>query len=83
MQILIAEDEEATAKALKLLLEKAMYSVDIVHNGRERDRARHRKGGRGRPWRVCFGLLPERENDDDQSCYLGNFTIITNMLQKC
>jgi DNA-binding response OmpR family regulator len=33
MQILIAEDEEATAKALKLLLEKAMYSVDIVHNG--------------------------------------------------
>ncbi len=30
MQILIAEDEEATAKALKLLLEKAMYSVDII-----------------------------------------------------
>ncbi len=33
MRILIAEDEVATAKALKLLLEKAMYSVDIVHNG--------------------------------------------------
>lgn len=33
MRILIAEDEIATAKALKLLLEKAKYSVDIVHNG--------------------------------------------------
>ena len=33
MRILIAEDEFATAKALKILLEKAMYSVDIVHNG--------------------------------------------------
>ena len=33
MRILIAEDEIATAKALKLLLEKARYSVDIVHNG--------------------------------------------------
>ena len=33
MRILIAEDETATAKALKLLLEKAMYSVDIVNNG--------------------------------------------------
>ena len=33
MRILIAEDEVATAKALKILLEKAMYSVDIVHNG--------------------------------------------------
>lgn len=33
MRILIAEDEVATAKALKLLMEKAMYSVDIVHNG--------------------------------------------------
>ncbi|MBO4902742.1 MAG: response regulator transcription factor [Lachnospiraceae bacterium] len=33
MRILIAEDEEATARALKLLLEKAKYSVDIVHNG--------------------------------------------------
>ena len=33
MRILIAEDEEATARALKLLLEKAKYSVDIVHTG--------------------------------------------------
>ncbi len=33
MQILIAEDEIATAKALKLLLEKLKYSVDIVYNG--------------------------------------------------
>ena len=35
MRILIAEDEVATAKALKLLLEKAKYSVDIVHNGND------------------------------------------------
>ena len=35
MRILIAEDEVATAKALKLLLEKAKYSVDIVHSGTE------------------------------------------------
>ena len=33
MRILIAEDETATAKALKLLLEKAKNSVDIVYNG--------------------------------------------------
>ena len=33
MRILIAEDEVATAKALKFLLEKAKYSVDIVHTG--------------------------------------------------
>ncbi|MCR5510510.1 MAG: response regulator transcription factor [Lachnospiraceae bacterium] len=33
MRILIAEDDVATAKALKLLLEKSKYSVDIVHNG--------------------------------------------------
>lgn len=33
MRILIAEDEVATARALKLLLEKAKYTVDIVHNG--------------------------------------------------
>ncbi len=33
MRILIAEDEVATAKALKLLLEKAKYSVDIVYSG--------------------------------------------------
>ena len=35
MRILIAEDEFATAKALKVLLEKAKYSVDIVHNGND------------------------------------------------
>ncbi len=33
MRILIAEDEVSTAKALKVLLEKAKYSVDIVHTG--------------------------------------------------
>ena len=33
MRILIAEDEVATARALKVLLEKAKYSVDIVHSG--------------------------------------------------
>ncbi len=33
MRILIAEDEVSTAKALKILLEKAKYSVDIVHTG--------------------------------------------------
>ena len=33
MRILIAEDEVATAKALKLLLEKSKYNVDIVHTG--------------------------------------------------
>ena len=35
MRILIAEDEVATAKALKLMLEKNMHSVDIVHNGKD------------------------------------------------
>lgn len=35
MRILIAEDEIATAKALKLMLEKNMHSVDIVHNGKD------------------------------------------------
>lgn len=35
MRILIAEDEVATAKAIKVLLEKAKYSVDIVHNGND------------------------------------------------
>ncbi len=35
MRILIAEDEVATARALKLLLEKAKYAVDIVHNGND------------------------------------------------
>ena len=33
MRILIAEDEVATAKALKLLLEKNKYNVDIVYTG--------------------------------------------------
>lgn len=33
MRILIAEDEVSIAKALKVLLEKNMYSVDMVHNG--------------------------------------------------
>ena len=33
MRVLIAEDEVAKAKAMKLLLEKSKYSVDIVHNG--------------------------------------------------
>ena len=35
MRVLIAEDEVATAKAIKLLLEKAKFSVDIVHNGND------------------------------------------------
>lgn len=33
MRILIAEDEISTAKALKVIMEKNMFSVDIVHNG--------------------------------------------------
>lgn len=33
MRILIADDEVEIAKALKLLLEKNKFSVDIVHNG--------------------------------------------------
>ena len=33
MRVLIAEDEISTAKELKILLEKARYSVDIVHDG--------------------------------------------------
>ncbi|MCR5804377.1 MAG: response regulator transcription factor [Clostridia bacterium] len=33
MKILIAEDEISTAKALKLIMEKSKFSVDIVHNG--------------------------------------------------
>ena len=35
MRVLIAEDEIATAKAVKLLLEKARFTVDIVHNGND------------------------------------------------
>lgn len=33
MRILIAEDEPGIAKALKLMLEKSRYAVDMVHNG--------------------------------------------------
>jgi len=33
MKILIAEDEISTARALKVILEKSKFSVDIVHNG--------------------------------------------------
>lgn len=33
MRILIAEDEVSIAKAIKVVLEKNKYSVDIVHNG--------------------------------------------------
>lgn len=33
MRILIAEDETGIAKALKLILEKNRFSVDMVHNG--------------------------------------------------
>ena len=33
MRVLIAEDEIASAKALKLLLEREKYTVDIVNNG--------------------------------------------------
>ena len=35
MRVLIAEDEMSTAKAIKLLLEKANFSADIVYNGND------------------------------------------------
>ena len=35
MRILIAEDEVAIARALKVMLEKNRYAVDIVHNGND------------------------------------------------
>ena len=35
MRILIAEDEISIAKALKVMLEKDKYTVDIVHDGQE------------------------------------------------
>lgn len=35
MKVLIAEDEISTAKALKVILEKSKFSVDIVHNGND------------------------------------------------
>ncbi len=33
MKILLAEDEESIARALKLMLEKSKYTVDLVFNG--------------------------------------------------
>ena len=33
MRILIAEDEASIARALKVMLEKNKYTVDMVHNG--------------------------------------------------
>ena len=33
MRILIAEDELTIARALKVMLEKNKYAVDMVHNG--------------------------------------------------
>ena len=35
MRILIAEDEVTIAKALKVMLEKNKYAVDMVHNGND------------------------------------------------
>ena len=35
MRILLAEDEISIARALKLILEKNQYTVDMVHNGAE------------------------------------------------
>jgi|GEM_PF-67289 len=35
MRILIAEDEVAIARALKVMLEKNKYAVDMVHNGND------------------------------------------------
>lgn len=35
MRILIAEDEMTIAKALKVMLEKNKYAVDMVHNGND------------------------------------------------
>ena len=35
MRILLAEDEVSIARALKLMLEKNQYTVDLVHNGAE------------------------------------------------
>lgn len=35
MRILIAEDEISIARALKIMLEKNKFSVDIVHNGND------------------------------------------------
>ena len=35
MKILIAEDEVSIARALKVVLEKNKYAVDMVHNGKD------------------------------------------------
>ena len=35
MRILIAEDEVTIARALKVMLEKDKYTVDLVHNGND------------------------------------------------
>lgn len=35
MRILIAEDEVTIARALKVMLEKNKYAVDMVHNGND------------------------------------------------
>lgn len=35
MRILLAEDEASIAKALKVMLEKSKYTVDLVDNGRD------------------------------------------------
>ena len=35
MRILIAEDEVTIARALKVMLEKSKYTVDMVHNGND------------------------------------------------
>ena len=35
MRILIAEDEVMIARALKVMLEKNKYAVDMVHNGKD------------------------------------------------
>ena len=35
MRILIAEDEVTIARALKVMLEKNKYAVDLVHNGND------------------------------------------------
>lgn len=35
MRILIAEDEVTIARALKVMLEKSKFSVDLVHNGND------------------------------------------------
>lgn len=48
MRVLIAEDEVELAKALKFLLEKNKFTVDMVHDGAEA-LARIRKSGAAVP----------------------------------